>query len=572
MPAGEFAISERLRVVLLLGVTLAVYANALLNGFAFDDNLYILSDPRVTNPSLGGLFAATKYANVFRPATFGSFALDWAIAGSHAFFYHLVNVLLHAGVTLLLYFLLRKLLANVQRGALIAWAAALIFAVHPIHTEAVTAISGRAELLAVGFVLAAWLLHLEDRPTAALLCFVIAMLSKESAVVFAPLVVLTDYAQNRLKNISRYAWIGAVTLAYLAALRYAQGGHFGEKSVSFLDNPLAHFPANLRILNALRIAWRYVGLLVYPATLSSDYSYNAITLYAKWRYGIVALAATLLVVGLWLWAMWTKRTMWALAGTLYLVGFSVTANILVPTGTIMGERLAYLPSAGFCLLLALLWVRLEERSRTIAWVALALVIAALSGRTIARNRDWRNNDTLSAADVKAAPGSAKMHANMAAQYYYRNDVEAAGREAKTALRIYPDLADAMGCLALVEARNGNDQSARELLEKALKNTLPTNPNYDFMSINLAAVLMKLGDYNQALAVLNEEIEKSSGLSKASPGLSRAWSNRAVIYYQQGQTEKARSDAETAVRMDSQNAQAQSLLGLLGQNGATVAQP
>jgi hypothetical protein len=188
-------------MVSVLAVTLVVYGNSLLNGFALDDNLYVLSNPQVTNPSIKGLFEATQYNNVFRPIMFGSFALDWAVGGSHPIVYHAVNLLLHVGVTLLLYLVLRRLLADIQRGSLIAWVAVLIFAVHPIHTEVVSSITGgRSELLAMGLLLAAWLLHLEDRPVAAVFCFVLAMLSKESAVVFGPLAFVADYARNRLKS------------------------------------------------------------------------------------------------------------------------------------------------------------------------------------------------------------------------------------------------------------------------------------------------------------------------------------------------------------------------------------
>ncbi len=176
--------NERLRIATLLGLTTLVYGNTLLNGFTLDDYLYIFNNPAVTSPSVSGLFAATKDSNVFRPVTFAALALNWAAGGANAWGYHLVNLLLHGTVTVLLYLVLRKLLEIVPQGATVAWAVALLFAVHPIHTEAVASIVGRSELLAAGFLLAAWFLHLNDEPFPALLCFVVALLAKESAVVF----------------------------------------------------------------------------------------------------------------------------------------------------------------------------------------------------------------------------------------------------------------------------------------------------------------------------------------------------------------------------------------------------
>src|SRR5262249_10246556 len=159
-------------------------------------------------------------------------------------------------------------------GGMVAWVAALIFAVHPLHTEAVASVSGRSEVLAMGLVLAAWLLHLADRSVLTLVSFILALLAKESALAFVPLLIVGDYARGRWK-VARYWGIAGTAAAYLALLWHVQGGQFGEKGVvNFLDNPLAHLSPALRIANALRIGWKYGGLHVYPATLSSDYSYN----------------------------------------------------------------------------------------------------------------------------------------------------------------------------------------------------------------------------------------------------------------------------------------------------------
>src|SRR5205085_6497923 len=127
----------------------------------------------------------------------------------------------------LVYLLLETVLQSSPNGKIIAFAAALLFAVHPIHTEAVASVSGRAELLACAFLLTAWILHLRDHQISALICFVLALLSKESAVVFLPLVALGDYARQKWKPISRYLPIAVVTLLYLGALWKVQGGRFG---------------------------------------------------------------------------------------------------------------------------------------------------------------------------------------------------------------------------------------------------------------------------------------------------------------------------------------------------------
>jgi protein O-mannosyl-transferase len=544
--------TERIRIELLLVAALLVYVNALPNGFTFDDGSYILESHAVKTFSVTGFFQPTAVNNIFRPLSFATFAVNWLFGGAHAFGYHLVNLLLHAAVTLLLFLLLRMLLEAVAGGETIAFAAALLFAVHPIHTEAVTSIVGRAELLAAGFLLAAWLLHLQDRPAWALVCFALALLSKESAVVFLLLGLAGDYARQKFKPLSRYGWIAGVTAVYIALLWKVQGGRFEKGPYTFLDNPLANLPANLRILNALRIAWKYVALQAYPATLSCDYSYNAILLYANLRHTLPYATLTALAIMVWVWAAWTKRTAWMLAGAIYLAAFAATANILVSIGTIMGERLAYLPSAGFCLLVALIWFELGKRKPAAGWILLGVIVAALGIRTLVRNPDWKDNYTLFSKDLLAVPGSARAHKNLGDEYLHRGQAEEAVKQYQTALRIYTDFPDAMENYGLAEARLGNKPEARKLLEDALSQTSETSPYYDVLKVNLARYLTVLGEADDALKLLNEAIANS-------PGYALAWSSRAAIRYERGDMASVRSDAETALRLDPTNIQAQALL-------------
>jgi len=146
---------ESLRIGLFLAVAGLVYANALRNDFTMDDGIYILGNPQVTHSSMRGLFAPHGVSNVFRPVTFASFALNWRLGGARPFGFHLFNLILHVGASLLLCLLLEALLGASPAGKAVAFAAALVFAVHPLHTEAVSSVVGRAELLAAGFLFAA---------------------------------------------------------------------------------------------------------------------------------------------------------------------------------------------------------------------------------------------------------------------------------------------------------------------------------------------------------------------------------------------------------------------------------
>ncbi|HZP34650.1 MAG TPA: tetratricopeptide repeat protein [Candidatus Acidoferrales bacterium] len=547
--------NRSLCIGLLLAVVALIYVNTFANEFTLDDNFYISLNPQVTNVSVRALFTPNKINNVYRPLTFATFALNWRLGGAQPFGFHFVNLALHAGVTVLLFMLFELLLQGTTAPTEVALVAALLFAVHPLHTEAVTSIAGRPELLAAGFLLAAWILHLKDQQIPALVCFSMALLSKESAVVFLPLVLVGDYARGKWKTNGRYALLAGVTALYLGLLWKVQGERFGQPTISWLDNPLASLATRWRILNALRVAWKYAALHVYPARLSCDYSFNAIPLYMDWRHTLLPLIASLVVIAVWIWAVRKRNTGCILAGGIYLVAFAATTNILMPTGTIMGERLAYLPSAGFCLLAALAWHWLRGRQRIAALAALTTVVAALGMRTMVRNRDWRDDLSLFSSAVKAVPGSAKMHSNLGVQYMNDGRLDEAGPEFEAALRIDSQYPDAISVYGLLLARTGNYDGAQAMMDRALKMSDRSNPNYDYMAVNFATVLMQTNHLQGALDVLNREISES-------PNYARAWANRAVIHYKEGQNAPARSDAEAALRLDPANKQAQNLLHVL----------
>ena len=548
----RFALGLRVQIAVLLGFVLLVYANSLSNGFTLDDELYIERNPQVTTHTLRLLFQPNAISNVFRPVTFATLALNWIAAGYQPFGYHLLNLFLHAGVVMLLLLVLRNVLGALSNGALIAFVAALLFAVHPIHTEAVSSVVGRSELLAAGFLLAAWLFHLQDRFLLASLAFGLALLSKESAIGLLPIALAGDYAKGKLKPSIRYAGFAVLTLLYVGALWKLEGGHFGAPSVSVLDNPLALLPARLRILNALRIAWKYLGLLVFPATLSCDYSYNQIAMYGDfWHLALPAVAAAG-AAALFIVAVCQRKPGFSVAGAIYFAGFAATSNVVTPTGTIFAERLAYLPSAGFCLLLAILCAWLAKGRRSAAIALLALAVTGFAVRTLARNRDWRDNTALYLAAADAVPNSAKMRAFRGIVYLGKNDFARSRRDLEAALAIKPDYPDAVEAMGLLELRSGNRQSALDYLQRALEMSSPEDFDYDYRAANLAALLIETGKPDEAMKLLNRRIAES-------PGYSRLWSNRAALRVALGQFAEGLADAKTALRLDPHNDQARKVL-------------
>lgn len=434
-------------------VAFAVYANTLGNGFALDDEPLIRDNVFIRNIHNLGRFFGMEYwasiysAGLYRPLVTATFALNHAVGGLDPFGYHLVNVLLHAANCALVVAVLLRLTGDRR----VAGACALLFAVHAVHTEAVANVAGgRAELLSGFFFLLAWWAHVarwgaSGRAStrlyaAGLVAYLGVLLAKESAITFLGVVLLTDwvYADRsgpptfaRLWRLVRerfegvYAGYLMVTVAYLGARFLVLGFGVSLPDIPEIDNPLVVLSFPWRALNALGVGFQYLSLLIFPLHLSYDYSWEQIRLvrslddlrWVGWALGGAAGLAALL------WSLRRAPQLFFALG-FFLITFSVVSNVPVTIGTILGERLLYMPSLGFCLALSLLLGRLAEavpgsaRLRAACFlIPLAILVGAHAARTVVRNADWESTPVLFLHDAEVVPGSLKARSNAGAALY-----------------------------------------------------------------------------------------------------------------------------------------------------------
>jgi len=423
------------------------YFNCFRSVFLFDSKTIVLDDPRVhaaTAENLAAIFSKGYwYLNqdptLYRPLTTLSYLFNYAILGNGAnpAAYHWVNILLHIANVLLLYALGRILFRRTAPALMLA----AVWAVHPVLTEAVTNIVGRADLLAALGVLAGLLCHIRasaatgGRRAAWLLglsaAAAIAVFSKESGVVLILLMLLYDAAFRPASW--RAALPGYAAAALPAALFFYMRTHvlaaLPAANTLFVNNPLLGAGFVVWRLTAIQVIGRYLWLLLWPATLSCDYSYNQIPLFqgtfhnwADWAT-VLSLAVCLAAAALAVWC-WRKNKPAFFCIGLFFIALAPASNLAMRVGTIMAERLLYLPAAGFlgCLVLALCAAiaRLEERSpgaeKRILW-ALGIVCAALCLRTQLRNSDWQTGRALWGSAASAAPRSYKTHQNLAVELF-----------------------------------------------------------------------------------------------------------------------------------------------------------
>jgi len=480
-------------------VAVLVHWRALGNEFALDDVRLVESNPAIVSLARIPRLFVEPYWNVadenyglYRPLTIASFAVNRAILGAGSFGFHLVNVLLHAAIAALAWLALKR--AGTHYGT--ALLGGCLFAVLPIHAEAVANIAGRAELLAALFVLAAWIGHRRANkagtaagrwPLAAAVFYLAAILSKESAIL-APLLFLSDdvlrgreAAPRRERLLFGYALACAVMLALRGV---ALGVHQSAAATIPLDNPAAAAGVWPRVLTAVWVQLKYALLCLAPRQLVSDYSFDAIPVARALGdprvLGGFAFLATLIAAAVW---GWKHSRPVALAVVVWVVFFLPSANLLFPTGTIMAERLAYLPSLGVCLLIghfgAALAARQEpqgmRRARLVVVVALSVVlVSGFAVRTWARVPDWKNNLSLALADVRTMPRSAKLQAGAGMFLAEAGRVDEAEDHLRRAVAIYPEYAQMHYNLAVLLARRGARDEAVDHLRRAIE-LAPGNP-------------------------------------------------------------------------------------------------
>jgi tetratricopeptide (TPR) repeat protein len=411
-------------------LVVAAYATSLGAGFVLDNRILVLEDPRVHAATLENLrlilgqdaWWPRAVSGLYRPVATLSYLVDYAILGNadRPLGYHVVNLALHWGNAALVWLLARR----VTGRAAPAFVAAAVFALHPIATEAVTNIIGRADLLAASAVLAGVLLHAAAGAAAgarraALLATLggvaaLGVLSKESALILPGVLVLYDVAwpAGVRRRLPGYAAV-IVALGGVWAWRAALFAGLSAPEQPFVDNPLvAAGPVEGRV-TALAVLGRYLRKLAWPATLSPDYSYAEIPVVADWK--TVAVALGIVALALATVAVRRRRPALFFFGGFFFVAMLPVSNLVRTIGTIMAERLAYLPSVGFagCVALAAEALATSPRRRTIAIGAVAALLAAYGLRTAVRNRDWHDDVHLWEAAVRTSPGSFRTHRMLA---------------------------------------------------------------------------------------------------------------------------------------------------------------
>jgi tetratricopeptide (TPR) repeat protein len=436
------------RLLVIWSLLLIAYSNSFQAGLVFDSSSVIGQDPRIRQATpanvasilTGGYLYGSTIAGLYRPLTTLSYLLNYGVFGNgpRPPGYHWGNLALHAVNVALVYALGVTVLGETAP----AWALAAIWGLHPLLTESVTNIVGRADLLAAFGVLAGLLCYARSASAAGrrrlawlagmAAAQAIGLFSKESAVVLPGIMLVYDLTWFDRTTWRRRAPAYAALALPFAAFFYLRAQAHLHMVVPFTDNPLADAGFWTAKLTAFKVVGKFLWLFLWPARLSADYSYNAVPLFgwqawtlawtwedAKALIGLaVCLGAALVAVILAVRGRRAEKpTLFCLV--FFFVAISPTSNLMVFIGSIMAERFLYLPSVGLagCVVAAIYALgqtplRRPQTARA-ACAALWLMCLALGARTYVRNQDWKDELSLWTSAVTVSPGNAKAHYNLA---------------------------------------------------------------------------------------------------------------------------------------------------------------
>ncbi len=438
-----------------------LYSVTLWGTYVYDDYAIIREDPRIESPSRWYQFWTQNYNgqvdNLYRPITSITYALQIWLHGPRAWAFHLVNLLLHAAMSALVAIFAMRMtetFANGARSQRVGLLSGLLFAAHPVHVEAIANIVGRAEILCGIGTIGGLILYLNRPMTGAKVlgivgCFLLALLSKELGILFPLLLFMLMLCRRFAKPqaAAEAASDPAGVLAYadpdvaspdlaerrattwlIVAMCWLLAGYIiiREQVIhlkfwwdrSFLDwtvNPLVHMSGGERLLMPITIFGHYIAVLIAPIHLSPDYSANTIGLHFNPRdpYFAIGVVAIIAWIALAIFAFVRRNVALLFCLLAFGVTYGVISNVVSLIGTIFGERLIYLPSAFFLILISMALAK-------VSWKLLAPLVTCLlllgSLRTFTYARLWNDKIRLFETTLAHHPDSIRLYLLLANEY------------------------------------------------------------------------------------------------------------------------------------------------------------
>jgi tetratricopeptide (TPR) repeat protein len=492
-PAHKWAI------VLIVALSLLAHGCGVRNGFVnFDDDLLVLQNADIQSLSPGhvvGLFKP-RSDTTYQPIRVLSYAIDYALWGHSPAGYHAINILLHTGAAVLLYFFIWTLLprlCDVRNRMFTAACVAAFYACHTVHVESVAWVSSRKYGLLAVFAFSALWLYARERRAAAIPFFVLALMSSPFGIVLPGLFLLVDLTTRRWAKPPVYLALGLVTLALAICLKVALGGSDGPGLGAAHIRGAPH----LTFLTMIAFLADYAYHLLLPIDLHPRYPNHLVPsiVHPKIAFVIFAVAAAV-----W-WSVRCYRD--GKKAPLFCLGFAAIAwapvSGVIPTSTMMADRYLYLPSVGIFLAVALL---LDHYRWTKAIrIGVAVYLALLTLLSIRQTTRWSDSITLWEDSLRRLPRNELALVSLGNALREAQRPDEAADKFRAALAISDQFADA-------HVHLGNYYGRRREFDDAIRHHTRATELAPAMAVawsNLGACQLETKEFDTAVATLQHAI-------------------------------------------------------------------
>lgn len=534
------------KYALIFIITLGIicYLNALSGDFIWDDFLLVIQNPLLGSfKNIGRIFTselAPKF-DYYRPLQALTYLLDYQIYNLRPWGFHLTNVILHIINALLVFFLLKVITRNI----FVSLSGALLFVGAPFYTEAVTFISGRADLLCGLFILSAFLCYIKERYIAALFLFISSLFSREQAMIFPFLLILYDLCfKERVKEKIKYYYLFFLYDILYVTLRitvfdFSQRGLFGRKI--YFTPEVSFFPRLLTFLKSIVI---YLKIIFFPINLHMERRIRPVENILD-PYVLASFVSLLLLLYFILKFKKQQRLIlfWLWWFFLLLLPQSSLVSPLV-----IAEHFLYLPCIGIFVILSLFLENIWQQRRAFISLILGTWILFYSLLTISHNFNWLDPLRFYKWTAKFSPSSHKIHYLLGMKYTERGLSDLALAEFRTAIGIDKNFQLSKVNMAYIGyLYNGNNHflsimyhnigfilSQKGLLKEAeeeYKESLKFDPMLIESYNDLGCLYIKQGELNKAEDIL------SKGL-KIKPNFAKIYYNLGLVYERKENFHKA----------------------------------
>lgn len=451
-------------------------------GFVFDEQILIRDNPMVHDLGNVGRILTTKFwpgparGVYYRPMITLSYALGYAEGGDDQLVQHFINIVAHLAASVLAFFLARRIAGT----AGVAFLAAALFAVHPVHSESVLWVPGRTDVIASVFMLGSWLALYRGREgtgapgfswcAASLVLFILALGSKEIALALPLMVIAADRASGEAKTSRRwieYLVMAAIAAAFLVWRQHILSGPGADPE----PDPLSGLSPAGRIRGIITIFSLALRVIVFPYPYRIDYAWAAhvISAPASASIAYIVLTAAMIIAMVMLFRRLPKV---ALCISCFIISLLPVSH-LVPFPTLFAERFLYLPSLFVCLGLVLLAVHFSRTGGGTKWrrpatVLAALLVALMLVFSFFRGRMFESDLSFWQSAVRQAPDLAVARNWLGIAFRNRGMLEEAEQQYRAAFAFDPGHTVARMNLAEIMMRTGRPDEAVSLLEWLVK--------------------------------------------------------------------------------------------------------